>query len=859
MASGQVFDNFESGLSDRWVQSSPNRWSTDTAAALAGECSLHHSFDNPEAGSDMIGIPVVNLHADEGLTSWTFVLRHGYDPSSSNSWSVFLFSDTGPASLSADGKTNGFAVGVNLTGYDDTLRLWKVKGPAVTPVITTGINWQTGVGINEAVRISVERSEDGRWVLSVYSVNGDLINAGYGNDNELFESLWFGIYYKYSSSRDRLLWIDDISIDGIFYADTLPPQITEYRVCGRSTIEIIVNEEPGSDFNTTDNFYLNSEDNRPLSVIRKSDLHFELLFAGEFINKTANSLHIRYLCDEAGNAGKDTVIGFIPLWAERGDIIVSEIMADPLPAVSLPGREYIEITNRTEFSFDLKDWILSSGDQEVNFPPVIIDPHEVQIICPVQDTLLFSDFGKTIGLKQFPVLTDDGKLICLSDTTVSMIHGVEYSGKWYGNELKSLGGWSLEMIDTSYPFQAEGNWTASSSRKGGTPGAVNSVSRANPDLSFIGILNVFPHENTIISCMFSEPAVDSKQIMKGYIPEGPGITDVFPADLLQREFRIQLSAPLNHRTIYKIEFPDELTDFAGNRMENSSFEFGLAETPLGGDIRFNELLFNPLPGDPDYIELFNCSDKILDASRLHLVYVNEATADTSVPLAVSQERRCIMPGTCYTVTTDRQKIIDRYPSTVPDNIFGIPALPSMPDDDGTLILLSSELDIIDKVSYSEKMHFPLLSGFEGVALENTGRCNLPGEAVSWHSATELSGWGTPGGPNSVRYELMSQAGKVSLSSTKITPDNDGFEDFLLIDLSLEGIGNAVSVSVFNEAGSLVKNIAVNVLTGAGAAFLWDGTADDGSPVNQGIYIILISVFDEKGKTERWKKVCAVIR
>ena len=859
MASAQVFDNFESGLSDKWVQSSPNRWSADTAATLAGEYSLRHSFDNPEAGSDMIAIPVVNLHPDEGLTSWSFILRHGYDPSSSNNWSVSLFSDRCPASLSADGETSGFAVGVNLTGYDDTLRLWKVRGTVNTPVINSGINWQTEVGISEAVKITVERSEDGKWKLSVYRLGGDLINSVYGIDPELFESSWFGIYYKYSSSRDRLLWIDDISIEGIFYADTLPPAITDCRVCGRNSIEIMLSEEADSSFSTTDNFYLNTEDNKPLSVVRKGDLHFVLQFAGEFINKAVNNLLVRCLCDKTGNESRDTVILFTPVWAERGDIIVSEIMADPLPAVSLPGREYIEITNRTEFSFDLKDWKLISGDQKIYFPPVIVGPHEVQIICQEQDTILFRDYGKTIGLKQFPMLTDDGKLICMCDTNSYMIHGVEYSGRWYGNELKSQGGWSLEMIDTSVPFHFEGNWTASSSRKGGTPGTVNSVSGANPDLCFIGILNIFPDNNTIIICSFSEPVGDFSGLRNGVIPDGPDIKEVYSNDLFLSEFKIQLSEPLIYRTIYKIEFPDELTDFAGNQMENSSFEFGLAETPSGGDIRFNELLFNPFPGDPDYIELFNCSDKIIDASRLYLVYVNDATADTSVPIAVSQERRCIMPGIYYTVTTDRQKIIDRYPSTVPENLFVIPSLPSMPDDNATLLLFSSELDILDKVTYSEEMHFQLLSGFEGVALENTGSCNLPGDIISWHSASEISGWGTPGGPNSVNSELISQAGKISLSSTKITPDSDGFEDLLLISMSLDGIDNAVSVSVFDETGSLVKKIAVNTLTGAEAAFSWDGTADDGSPVNSGIYIILISMFDEKGKTERWKKVCTVLR
>jgi len=59
---------------------------------------------------------------------------------------------------------------------------------------------------------------------------------------------------------------------------------------------------------------------------------------------------------------------FIPAWAETGDVIISEIMADPLPQVSLPAREYIEITNRTQYPFNLKDWKLSTESQSTLFP-----------------------------------------------------------------------------------------------------------------------------------------------------------------------------------------------------------------------------------------------------------------------------------------------------------------------------------------------------------------------------------------------------------------------------------------------------------------------------------------------------------
>jgi hypothetical protein len=65
--------------------------------------------------------------------------------------------------------------------------------------------------------------------------------------------------------------------------------------------------------------------------------------------------------------------------------------------------------------------------------------------------------------------------------------------------------------------------------------------------------------------------------------------------------------------------------------------------------------------------------------------------------------------------------------------------------------------------------------------------------------------------------------------------------------------------IFDETGNYVKKIASNMLMGPEASLVWDGTADDGSPVYTGIYIVFITMYDDTGKTEKWKKVCTVIR
>ncbi|OFY75187.1 MAG: hypothetical protein A2V46_14340 [Bacteroidetes bacterium RBG_19FT_COMBO_42_7] len=203
--------------------------------------------------------------------------------------------------------------------------------------------------------------------------------------------------------------------------------------------------------------------------------------------------------------------------------------------------------------------------------------------------------------------------------------------------------------------------------------------------------------------------------------------------------------------------------------------------------------------------------------------------------------------------------MERFSASDPDNIFEVSYLPSMPDDKGHLILYDRGLEKIDEVIYDEGMHYSLLSRYEGISLEKVRINGLSADRSQWHSASEVSGWGTPGAPNSVLSEETESRGKVLFSSTRITPDNDGNEDFLVIDLALTGLGNIISVTVFDETGSFVKKIADNMLAGPEASIVWNGTADDEKLVETGIYIILITVFDDTGKTRKWKKVCTVIR
>jgi hypothetical protein len=543
-----------------------------------------------------------------------------------------------------------------------------------------------------------------------------------------------------------------------------------------------------------------------------------------------------------------------------GDVVISEIMADPLPSVLLPDQEYLEIFNRSDILISLEGWkLISGGNKTTLFPESEICPGGFVILCSVSDTGLFSGYGKVIGLRSFPILTDGGKSLILTDSRGIMIHYVEYSSSWYGDPLRSDGGWSLEMIDTGSPFYAEGNWKASLSPVGGTPGRENSVSSSNPDLAFSGVVNVFPSDSNHLEILFSEPVRDPEKIAGMVSLSGKKISSAEMKDQAGMEFIIVPDVPFIKGRVYSFKISQDITDYAGNRPEIMEIEFGLPEIPVKDDIVFNELLFNPIPGDADYIELFNNSQKPIDASWLCISAKDDATGKISGSVPVSEKNILIMPGKYYAFTTDRLATVNRYYAGDKNKIFEAGTLPSMPDDGGHLILMGRQLSVCDEVSYDEDMHFSLISEAEGISLEKTNPRGSSPDRNNWHSASGSSGWGTPGTVNSVYSELPATDNRLQFSSTRITPDNNGTEDVLTIKLNLAGTGSVLTVTIFDENGTPVRKLTQNLLSAPETYLSWDGTDDTGTLLPAGIYIFLVTLFNDTGKTEKWKRVCTVIR
>ncbi|MEZ4997347.1 MAG: FlgD immunoglobulin-like domain containing protein [Bacteroidales bacterium] len=97
-----------------------------------------------------------------------------------------------------------------------------------------------------------------------------------------------------------------------------------------------------------------------------------------------------------------------------------------------------------------------------------------------------------------------------------------------------------------------------------------------------------------------------------------------------------------------------------------------------------------------------------------------------------------------------------------------------------------------------------------------------------------------------------------MSSGRISPDGDGFEDLLSVGVIPGGEDNIISVTIFNDRGYLVRRLAERFSAGSGTYFAWDGFSDSGARLPAGLYLIIAESYNATGSSRRWKKACALL-
>lgn len=265
----------------------------------------------------------------------------------------------------------------------------------------------------------------------------------------------------------------------------------------------------------------------------------------------------------------------------------------------------------------------------------------------------------------------------------------------------------------------------------------------------------------------------------------------------------------------------------------------------------NEILFNPVKEGFDYVEGYNRGAGIIYLSTISIgngASSKRITKD-SIPLP---------PGALFVITANEQWLKEHYNVPVSAIVCQVSSMPSLPDDEGTLIFMnSSDSTIIDRVDYSAKWHSPLVTEEEGVSLERISYDYHSNDKNNWTSASASSGSGTPGQVNSQHRENDTGNEGVSVLPAIFTPDNDGSDDFVQVSVEAAEPGKTANAIVYDVFGRRVRYLIRNEVLGISNRFTWDGCDDRSNKLPTGIYIVCTQVFDTKGNVGKFKN-CVVL-
>lgn len=788
-------------------------------------------------------------------TAWEIWVKTKYSPSSKNFIRIFLAADK--ADLTRVSK--GYYLQLGEAGSDDALELFRKSGDTTVSICrgTTGL-----LARHFTIRIKVLHFPSGEWQLFVDPSGGkDFRREASGKDDRHDALHYFGLYCRYTKSNAKKDFFDDI-YGGVPQADTVPPSIDSVLVANDHALKLFFSErvdsasaKKPSDYSLSPSVGLLSQVS--LSRNGRSAL---LTFSKAFRSNRPYVITVSGITDVAGNSMKKRAFRFLFLKPYPGMVVFNEIMADPIPSVRLPAFEYLELFNRDTINIDLDGWRLKLGNTVKTFNRVTLAGKGYLILCKNSAREAFSSYGNTYGFSSFSLL-NAGEEVQLFDNKEQLISSVKYDKSWYKDPAKANGGWSLEQINPENTCSGEGNWKAAENSLGGTPGTLNSVYDARivpPE-----VVSVLVPDNHSLVVSFSQKMDSLNVVHPAFYVVSPtaGSLERVSVSPDHNSTVLTFARPFDTAVIYSLTLSGKLQNCKGQHLAgDTSFRFGLPQPAGNNDLVINELLFYPLSGGADYVELYNRSHKTIDLATLILGTVKETSSHLpdSLFYDLTRDQKLLLPGGYMVLTSSPEKVKAQYRTKNPHAFLKVNPFPLFSKDHGS-VMLFRQMHKIDAFDYTDKMQYPLLTTTRGVALERIragGPTNDPG---NWHSAAENVGFGTPGYRNSQAFGVQSDTlrGQITIDPEIFSPDNDGYQDALHIEYNLNTSGNTMTINIFNASGQLVRHLVNNAYVGTRGVFSWDGLTDNGTKASVGIYVLLIRVFDETGRVERFKKTAVL--
>ncbi len=427
------------------------------------------------------------------------------------------------------------------------------------------------------------------------------------------------------------------------------------------------------------------------------------------------------------------------------------------------------------------------------------------------------------------------------------IDSISYNLDWYRDIDKQQGGWTLELIDPQNPCGEQDNWIASEDPAGGSPGRQNAVFANKPDLTPPLLVAAFPESSTGLLLTFNEKLERSAIEAESFtLLPATAVSKASFTDTGLKTVRLEVK-DLQPRVLYTLNI-NHVYDCNHNEIQSSQFSFGLPEKADSLDVVVNEILFNPKPGGVDFVEVVNVSEKFLNLKDWKLAgYKNNVVSN---PVSLFIENTLLPPSAFAVFTTDPTIVKMQYANSE-EKSFHKTSMPSLPDGEGSVVIVNDSGEILDAVLYSKDWHSVFIKNEEGVSLERIDLKSSSNDPVNWTSASASQGFGTPGLSNSQARKENAMDEEVVIVPEIFSPGTPA-NDFVQIRYRL-GQGAVANVKVYDPQGHILRTLATNETLATEGFLRWDGEKEDGIKARMGYYIVWFEIFEPTGMVKTFRK------
>ncbi|OGV12493.1 MAG: hypothetical protein A2440_14665 [Stygiobacter sp. RIFOXYC2_FULL_38_25] len=270
-----------------------------------------------------------------------------------------------------------------------------------------------------------------------------------------------------------------------------------------------------------------------------------------------------------------------------------------------------------------------------------------------------------------------------------------------------------------------------------------------------------------------------------------------------------------------------------------------------GSLVFNEILYEPETGGAEFVELYNTSNDSIQVGGMDLVI------GAKERVKLSQATFVVPPKEFFVLASD-STIYQKYPS-LNKKTSRVSSSLSFSNEGTSLLVKDLFGTTLDSVVYSPSWHNRNFLETKNKSLERLNPALNTNDKANWSTSVTSEG-ATPGKQNSIYTQNIAGDSKVNISPNPFSPDNDGFEDFAIINFNLPYKLSQVQIKVFDSQGRLVRTLLENRPSATNNFVIFNGLDDEGRALRIGIYILLIEIAAEgNNNIETIKKPIVVAR